>query len=130
MTARRPLRLFIALCALWAAATPADAQITTGTITGNIKDAQAGVIPGATVTLVSATRATTLADRRHQHRRRLCLPERAARHLSRRVTMDGFKTVERSGITVSPGDRVALATARPSRSAASRKPSPSPASRR
>src|SRR5688500_6871958 len=61
MTAGRPLRILVALFALWAAASTADAQITTGTITGNIKDAQSGVIPGATVTLVSATRATTLA---------------------------------------------------------------------
>ncbi|MEO8077129.1 MAG: carboxypeptidase-like regulatory domain-containing protein [Acidobacteriota bacterium] len=37
---------------------PAHAQVTSGTISGTIKDAQRGVIPGATVTLVSAAKGT------------------------------------------------------------------------
>ena len=40
---------------------PASAQIITGTVTGTIKDAQGGVIPGATVVLVSQTRGTKMA---------------------------------------------------------------------
>ena len=40
------------------AASPALAQITTGTVTGNVKDAQGGIIPGATVVLISETRGT------------------------------------------------------------------------
>ena len=35
-----------------------SAQITTGTVAGTVKDAQGGVIPGATVTLISETRGT------------------------------------------------------------------------
>ena len=38
------------------AAPPALAQITTGTVSGNVKDAGGGVIPGATVVLISETR--------------------------------------------------------------------------
>ena len=127
MTARRPLRLFIALCALWAAASPAGAQITTGTITGNIKDAQSGVIPGATVTLVSATRATTLATVVTNTDGVYVFPNVPPDTYHRCASRwTGSRRVERSGITVSPGDRVALAAARPSRSAASPRPSPSP----
>ena len=50
-----------ALVALVAIAAPASAQIITGTVTGTIKDAQGGVIPGATVVLVSQTRGTKMA---------------------------------------------------------------------
>ena len=39
---------------------PALAQVTTGSITGTVKDAQGGVVPGVTVTLKSETKGTTL----------------------------------------------------------------------
>jgi hypothetical protein len=39
-------------------ALPASAQVTTGMVTGTVKDAQGGVVPGATVVLVSETRGT------------------------------------------------------------------------
>ena len=46
-----------------------------GTVTGTVKDAQGGIIPGATVTLVSETRGTTF-DTRDGEYRRLRVPER------------------------------------------------------
>ncbi len=39
----------------------ASAQITTGVLAGTVKDAQGGVVPGATVTLISDTQATKSA---------------------------------------------------------------------
>src|SRR6188768_3643651 len=40
---------------------PVSAQITTGNVTGTVKDAQGGVVPGATVLLISEARGTKLA---------------------------------------------------------------------
>lgn len=51
-------RAGVILLALAALAGPARAQVTTGTVSGSVKDAQGGVIPGATVTLVSEARGT------------------------------------------------------------------------
>ena len=50
--------LALALCVAWGMATPASAQITTGAVTGTVTDAQGGVMPGATVVLVSETQGT------------------------------------------------------------------------
>ena len=55
-----------ALCAL---SLTALAQITTGNVAGTVKDAQGGVVPGATVVLVSETKGTKSApcgDERHR----------------------------------------------------------------
>ena len=38
---------------------PVSAQVTTGTVSGTVKDAQGGVVPGATVMLISETRGTS-----------------------------------------------------------------------
>jgi len=51
-----------AILSLLAVAPPAWAQATTGTIAGTVTDTQGGVIPGATVTLVSETRGTTVTS--------------------------------------------------------------------
>ena len=44
-----------ALLLLLGAAMPVSAQITTGNVSGTVKDAQGGVVPGATVVLISET---------------------------------------------------------------------------
>ena len=72
------------MLALLSMATPAHAQITTGTVTGNVKDGQGGVIPGATVVLISETRGDAIGASRHQRKRRLRLPERHGGYLHRR----------------------------------------------
>ena len=101
----RVLAVAIAVCTL---AIPAAAQVTTGTVTGNIKDAQGGVIPGATVTLISSTRGTTLATVTADTDGVYTFPNVPPDTYMIRVTMDGFKTLERSGVAISPGDRVAV----------------------
>ncbi|MCI0422645.1 MAG: carboxypeptidase-like regulatory domain-containing protein, partial [Acidobacteria bacterium] len=49
--------LALALVALLGAL-PAAAQITTSTVSGTVKDSTGGVIPGATVVLISEARGT------------------------------------------------------------------------
>ena len=50
--------LVVGLAMMVMAAAPARAQVTTGTVSGTVKDAQGGVIPGATVTLTDEARGT------------------------------------------------------------------------
>ena len=59
---RSVARLAVAAIALAILARPVAAQVTTGTLTGTVKDAQGAVIPGATVAITSDTRGTQLPD--------------------------------------------------------------------
>ena len=69
----------LAVWALVAAAGPASAQVNTGTVLGTVKDAQGGVIPGATVVLVSEAQGHAVRAGRDQRDRRLRLRERHGR---------------------------------------------------
>jgi len=95
--------MWIAVSAI--TARPVWAQITTGTIAGSVKDAQGAVVPGATVTLVNAVRGTS-SETQTNTDGNFVFPNVTAGTYVVRVTMDGFKTVERPGVVVSPGDRV------------------------
>ena len=59
MRARRSIMIFGA-CSVLLLALPAAAQLTTGSVGGTVKDPQGGVVPGATVTLVSDTRVRAI----------------------------------------------------------------------
>jgi hypothetical protein len=90
----------------WAPA-PAFAQLTTGTIAGSVRDEQGGAVPGAVVTLVSENRGsrkefTTDAQGNY------VFPNLAPDTYTLRVVLSGFKTTTRSGVTVSPGDRLTV----------------------
>jgi hypothetical protein len=86
-------------------ATVVSAQITTGTVSGSVKDSQGAVVPGATVTLVSAARGTKM-DTVTSAEGDFVFPNVTADTYVVRVALGGFKTVERPGIVVSPGDRM------------------------
>ena len=88
---------------------PAAAQVTTGNVTGSVRDGQGAVVPGAAITLVSATRGTTIDAQSNQNGDFL-FPNVTADTYTIRVTLEGFKTLERQNIAVSPGDRVAVGT--------------------
>src|SRR4029450_8094616 len=96
--------------ALWAIAAPASAQITTGTVSGTVKDPQGGVIPGAAITLTSDTRGTKLSDVFTNEQGNFTFVNVPPDKYTIAVTMQGFKPAKQSGISVSPGDRLSIGT--------------------
>jgi hypothetical protein len=109
MQQRLAAMAFGLLCTL-TGATSADAQITTGVVSGALKDEQGAVVPGATVTLVSDTRGTRVADAHTNENGNFVFPNVPGDTYTVEVTLEGFKTLRREGLLVSPGDRVVVPT--------------------
>ena len=110
MSASKITTVFAVLFAWCAVSAPAYAQLTTGTVIGAVKDAQGGVIPGATVVLISESRGTRLPEAFTGAAGDFVLANVPPDTYTIQVTMDGFKTMKRPGISVSAGDRVGLGT--------------------
>ena len=109
MSARGALRVLIfAAVAFWTMGASAAAQITTATISGSIRDSTGAALPGATVILTSETRGTRLADAVTNSNGDFVLPNITADTYIIEVTLAGFKALQRSGIAVSPGDRLVV----------------------
>jgi Carboxypeptidase regulatory-like domain len=89
---------------------PVNAQGVTGTIAGTVKDTQGGVIPGATVTLTSDTRGTTIAPVITNTSGDFVFPNVVADTYSVLVEMPAFRPLRRPGVEVSPGSRVTIGT--------------------
>jgi len=87
---------------------PLHAQITTGTVTGSVKDATGAIIPGATVVLISETRSTKSAPAITNETGDYVFPNVTADTYTVEVALEGFKTARRNGVVVSGGDRVGL----------------------
>ena len=85
------------LAALLFSAVTATAQITTGTILGTVKDSTGGVIPGATVVLISESRGTKSAPAVTNATGDFVFPNVTPDTYTVEVTMDGFRTVEAHG---------------------------------
>jgi hypothetical protein len=104
------VRTVVVLALVTAIATRADAQISTGGLTGVIKDQQGGVIPGASITLVSETRSGTpvaireVTNASGEFRFPNVKPDR----YTLQVEMSAFKTLKRTGIDVPPGPATSL----------------------
>ncbi|HUC75160.1 MAG TPA: carboxypeptidase regulatory-like domain-containing protein, partial [Vicinamibacterales bacterium] len=97
-----------ALIAVLVLSYPVLAQITTGTVTGSVKDPTGAVIPGASVVLISETRGTRSAPAVTNSTGDYVFPNVTADTYTIEVTLDAFKTVTRKGISVSGGDRVGI----------------------
>src|SRR5258708_4593752 len=95
---------------LLAASPPAAAKLTTGTLTGSLKDAQGLVVPGAAVTLTSEARGTQLPPAFTNAQGDFVFANVPPDTYTIQVAMTGFKTLKRSGLGVSAGDHVGLGT--------------------
>ena len=85
-----------------------SAQGATGTISGSVRDAQGGAVPGATVILESEARNTRSAPVITNERGDFVIANVAADTYTLQVEMASFRTLRRSGVTVSSGSIVAL----------------------
>ncbi len=92
------------LCLLLVAiATTAFAQGVTGTLAGTVKDQQGGVVPGATVTLISQTQGTRSAPVVTNATGDFVIPNINADTYTVRVEMPSFKTLNRTDVLVRSG---------------------------
>src|SRR5688572_26636105 len=95
-----------ALLALVFAGYPAGvhAQTTSASVSGSIQDSQAGVLPGVTVTLTSRTQGNVLTAVTDEAGR-FVFPIVRPDTYSLKVTLQGFKTLERTNLVVSANDK-------------------------
>jgi hypothetical protein len=110
MLRRKGIRAAALLAACVLASSAAFAQITTGTIAGTVRDQQGGVIPSATVVLISEARGTKSAPAMTTATGDFVFPNVTADVYTVEVSLDGFKTVRRTGIRVSGADRIGVPT--------------------
>src|SRR5215471_6421475 len=89
-------------------AVPVSAQITTASVSGVIKDAQGGVVPGAAVTLISEAHSTRLSDVFTDVDGSFTFINVPADRYTIQVSMEGFKTLKQAGVVVSAGDRLGV----------------------
>ena len=83
------------------------AQITTGTVSGTVKDSQGSVIPGATAVLISETRGTKSTPATTDGTGTFVFPNVTSDTYTVEITLDAFRTSRRTGVAVSGGDRLA-----------------------
>jgi hypothetical protein len=102
--------LVAAAVLLTATALPANAQITTGAVVGTVTDQQGGVVPGATIVLVSETQGTKTAPVVTNAEGQYVVPNVTADTYTVQVSMTSFRPITRKGVKVSGGDRVAVET--------------------
>jgi carboxypeptidase family protein/TonB-dependent receptor-like protein len=106
---RRALAWAVAAGLVLLAAAPIAAQTTSASIFGQVKDSQGGVLPGATVTLTSRTQASSQSattDREGRFAFPIVRPDLYAL----KISMEGFKTLERTNVQVSANDKFSAGT--------------------
>src|SRR5437868_11855509 len=96
--------VFLLVCAMFAVSAPASAQgVTTASITGVVKDASGGVMPGATVTAVHQPSGTSYEAVTQGDGRYTIPGMRVGGPYTITAQLSGFTTEARSGVTLSLG---------------------------
>ncbi len=109
MTCRASFRQVIVFAGcLLAGAVTASAQVTTGSIGGTVKDPQGGVIPGATVVLISETQNTKSTPVVTNETGDFVFVNVKSDTYTLEVTMDAFKTVRKTGVRLGAAERVSV----------------------
>jgi hypothetical protein len=88
---------------------PAGAQTASATVSGTVQDAQAGVLPGVTVTLTSRTQGNVLTTTTDDGGR-FVFPIVRPDVYTLQVTLQGFKTLERTNLIVNANDKFSAGT--------------------
>ena len=91
-------KLIAAFLAFMGVAAAAAAQGVTGTVSGTVKDAQGAVIPGATISLISESRGTTIATVVSNGSGDFVVPNVTADTYTIQISMPSFKTLKRTGL--------------------------------
>src|SRR5829696_5187579 len=81
------------------------AQTTSASVSGSVQDSQGGVLPGVTVTLTSRTQGNVLTAVTDEGGR-FVFPIVRPDTYSLKVSLQGFKTLERTNLVVSANDRL------------------------
>jgi hypothetical protein len=105
----RVIAVAVGLLPLTAPAARAQ-QMTAATISGSVKDAQGGVLPGVTVVLTSETRGLSVPPVVTDEHGDFLVPNLAPDRYTIELTMGGFQTLRRTDITVSGADRASVGT--------------------
>lgn len=87
---------------------PLLSQVTTGNVTGRVVDASGGVIPGATVTLVSQVHGNRLSPVKTNSSGDYTFADITPDTYTVEVSAPSFKTMREQGIVVTGGDRVGV----------------------
>jgi hypothetical protein len=101
---RRALVWAAAAGLVFLAAAPVAAQTTSASIFGQVKDSQGGVLPGAAVTLTSRTQAFTM-NATTDNEGRFLFPIVRPDLYALKVSLEGFKTLERTNVQVNANDK-------------------------
>ena len=95
----------VAAAFLIAAASPLSAQTTSASVSGTVKDAQGGVLPGVSVALVDQNRGTQ-QDVMSDENGNFLFPYVQPGTYTVKLSLTGFQTLEKTGVLVNANDRL------------------------